>query len=74
MPRVMYLTTAAGPEGVIREGSIVSVSKDYAEELVAGGYARTVSAAEEATAGPSENASRRRGRQQTVSGEESAAD
>lgn len=72
MPKVMYLTTAAGPEGVIREGSIVNVSKEDAKMLIETGHAREVSASEEATVGPSENAQRRRGRQQTISGEEDA--
>jgi hypothetical protein len=72
MPKVIYLTTAAGPEGVIREGSIVNVPKDEAEMLIETGHARAVSASEEATAGPSENAQRRRGRQQTISGDEEA--
>jgi hypothetical protein len=68
MPKVLYLTTAAGPDDVIHEGSIRNVSKEVAQELIDGGFARMVSASEEATAGPSENASGRRGRSKAVSG------
>lgn len=67
MPKVQYLTTAAGPDGVIHEGTVVNVSKDAAAELIAGGHARSVSASDNVDDGPSENAGGRRGRSRAVS-------
>jgi hypothetical protein len=72
MPKVVMLTNSADADKVLHEGRLYELPKAEAEDLVKGGFARSAGATESATVAPGEKATGRRGKQQTVSGEEDA--
>jgi hypothetical protein len=72
MPKVIMLTNSADADKVLHEGRLYDLPKEEATELITGGFARSAGASESATIAPGEKATGRRGKQQTVSGEEDA--
>jgi hypothetical protein len=58
MIQVRMRTTAAGPDGIVHAGQVVTIAGPQAAELLAMGYADQVGI-ETATSGPPETAMRR---------------